>query len=164
MTYQANAPVHREVEAPGALRTSRTLWLLSFVAGLVAVGFSWLNRDAGKQRLLETVTDLAPGRDAATLEALANVVFWGSLAAIALVVLLEALLMRTMMRRRGWPRVAAFFVLVVHATVTVLAEAYLAAPGGAGAAVRWPLLIQLGLAVVAWIVSLSPAASRWFRA
>ncbi|MPV88189.1 hypothetical protein GB882_05865 [Georgenia ruanii] len=156
--------MRRRIPPPRSILTSRTLWLLSFVAGLVAVGFAWVDRTAGQQRLTELVTELDPTRDPASLESLGRLIFWGSLAAVLLVIVVEALLLRTMMGRRAWARIALLVVLVVHAAVMVLADAYLAAPGTAGAGVRWPLVAQLLLAAAAWIVSLAPSATRWFRA
>jgi hypothetical protein len=151
------------VPPPRAILTSRTLWLVSFVAGIVGAGFAWLGRSAGQERLATMVADLDPSQDPATLESFARLIFWGSFAAVLAVIVIEGLLLRTMMNRRSWARVALAVMLVVHAGVMVLADAYLAAPGAAGAGIRWPLVIQLVLAAAAWVVSLAPSASRWFR-
>ncbi|WP_170297322.1 hypothetical protein, partial [Georgenia thermotolerans] len=164
LSAETPAPVRREVPPPRAILTSRTLWLLSFVAGLVAAGFAWLDRTAGQQRLTEMVTELDPTRDPASLASLGRLIFWGSFAAVLLVIVVEALLLRTMMGRRAWARIALLVMLIVHAAVMVLADAYLAAAGAEGAGVRWPLVAQLLLAAAAWIVSLAPSATRWFRA
>ena len=157
------APINEHVEPPRTLRVSRALWLLSFVSGLAAVAFTVLNRTEQHARLLEQVTALDPSRDAGVLEQVATLVFWGTVGALVLVIAIEALLMRSMMRRRSGARVGLFVMVIIHAIVAILAEAFLAAPGAEGGTVRWPLVAQLVLAGAALIAGMLPGAGAWFR-
>ncbi|WP_127129625.1 hypothetical protein [Georgenia sp. SYP-B2076] len=158
------APIQQHVTPTTTLRVSRALWLLSFASGLAAAAFAFLVRVDQHTRLLDQVTALDPSRDAETLDKVATIVFWGAIGAVVLVIAIEALLMRSMMRGRGSARVGLFVMVVVHVVVAILAESFLAAPGTAGGAVRWPLVAQLLLACAALVTSLLPGANAWFRA
>ncbi|MCU1638942.1 MAG: hypothetical protein JWL94_1589 [Microbacteriaceae bacterium] len=145
------------------MRVARALWLTSLAAGLLAIVTALLEWDAQVDRLSTAAAEIEPGRDTATLDAVATIVFGGSLAALVLVVVIEAVLLKVMMRRHAWARWALLVVLLVHSGVVLLAEASLAAPGIEGILVRLLLLGQLLLAGAGLIVSVLPGARRWFR-
>ncbi|MFH5824299.1 hypothetical protein [Georgenia sp. AZ-5] len=150
-------------EQPGPLKAARTLWILSFVAGLVAAAVAYLGREAQLESLQTRIADLDPGRGTDVVEAAASMVLYGSLGAIGLLILLELLFLRALVRRRGWARVALFVVTVVHAVVTVVVQEFLAAPGADGAAVRWLLIGQLLLACAAFVAACLPKVGAWLR-
>ena len=156
-------PIPPPMTATGAARVSKLLWLTSFAAGLMAIVFAFLARDAQVERLKEIVTDIRPDQDAASLEAVASVVFWGTLGALALVIAVEALLVRVMMRRRRWPRWVLMPVLLLHGAVALLADGFVVLPEE-GVYVGALLAAQLLLALAGLVVSFLPGAGAWLRA
>lgn len=169
------APVRRGPPPPsGAVKLSRSLWLTSFGTGALAVILVFLSRDSQLEHLNAMVGELDATVETSTSDSLAALVFWSSLGLIVLVVGLEGLLLRIMLHRRRWARVAMLLFLPAHVAVALVAEAFLAGPGieGAvvgsfamdadGAGVRWLLAVQLCLAVLAALTSFGPGAKEWF--
>ena len=70
----------------------------------MAAYFIFLFHTDQLDRLVELLTGLDTGHDAATLRALATLLVWASLGALALVIVIEAILVAVMMRRHGWVR------------------------------------------------------------
>ncbi|PFG38733.1 hypothetical protein ATJ97_1219 [Georgenia soli] len=164
MSDRTPAPVPQEPTPPRALSRSRTLWLLSFLAGLTAAVLAYLRRDEHLDRIAEQVRELAPGRAAGTVDTAAAVVLAGTVAAVVLVVAAEALLVRRLLRRAGGARAGLTVLLVVHAVVALVAEAYLTVPGPAGLRDRAVLVGWVGLAALAYLLALAPSVGRWLRA
>ncbi|WP_167042682.1 hypothetical protein [Salinibacterium sp. ZJ454] len=164
MSNRAPAPIPPTIPPPRAVKVSRVFWLLSFVAGLTGMVFAFFARDTQLTELQSLVTDLQPDRDAETVKTAATIVFWGSLGALAAVVLAEAILLAAMMRRRGGARWLLLLLLLVHGAVAVLVAAFVVRQGDAGLTVLALVAAQLLLAALGWIVSFLPGAGRWFRA
>ena len=164
MSDRTPAPVPRPPAPPRALSRSRTLWLLSFLAGLTAAFFAYLGREGHLDHVAQQVRELAPDRTTGTVESVAAMVLAGTVAAVVLVVAAEALLVRRLLRRRGGARAGLAVVLAVHVVVAVAAEAFLTAPGPDGLRDRLVLVAWTGLAVLAYLVALAPSVGRWLRA
>lgn len=164
MSNLTPAPVPKTVPPTVTIHVSRYLWLASFVAGMGVLLFGFLARNTQVEWLTGVVEDLQPDQDAGTLENVATFLFWASLVAISVVILVEALLVRRMMRRHGAVRWAMFFVLLVHAAITLLADGLLVTPEQEGVYLRILLAAQFLLAVAALLASLMPGAWSWFRA
>jgi amino acid transporter len=163
MSDRTPAPVARDATPPRALTRSRMLWLLSFLAGLTVVVFAFLGREEHLTDIAEQVRKLAPGRAAGTVDTASQVVLFGTMAAIVLVIVGESLLVRRMMARRGGARVGLLVLLAVHAIVALVAEAYLTVPATDGLRDRVVLIAWVALAALAYVVSLAPSVGRWFR-
>ena len=142
---------------------SRGVWIASFVVGLLAIAFAFLSRNAQFERLRLAISDLEPGQDDAVLDSATAVVFWGTITALAVVILVEALLFRAVLHRHGAMRWVLLAFLVVHAAVAVVADGFVGMDEE-GLIVRIVLAAQLLLAGVALVLALLPPASRWFRA
>lgn len=164
MSNRTPAPVLEPIVPTRQVKAVRTLWLVSFAAGSIAILFAFVSRDEQLGRLRELITDLAPERDAETLGALAALVFWGSLGTLALVIVIEAIVLRVMMRGHGGARWALMFILFINAGALLIADAFVIAPGDEGLYLRICLMAQLTLAGVGVVLSLFPGASAWFRA
>jgi hypothetical protein len=145
------------------LKASRLLWLVSFVAGLLAAYFVFLFRSDQMTRLSELLTSLDTNHDARTLRALATLLVWTGVGALTLVVALEAILVVIMMRRHGWARWGLVGALVVHAAVWVVVDAVIVAPDAQGIYLRILLVCQLALASAALVLIFFPGATAWFR-
>jgi hypothetical protein len=164
MSDRTPAPVLQPIVPTRQVRAARTLWIISFAAGLIAMLFAFVARDDQLKRLRELTTDLAPERDAETLSALASLVFWGTLALVVLVIVIEAILLRVMVRGHGGARWALMFTLFVNAGALLIADALVIPPGDDGLYLRVCLIAQLTLAGAGLVLSLFPGASSWFRA
>jgi hypothetical protein len=164
MSDRTPAPVLQPIVPTRQVKAARTLWLVSFAAGSIAILFAFVSRDEQLGRLRDLITGLAPERDPETLAALASLVFWGTLGLLALVIVIEAILLRVMMRGRGGARWALMLVLFLNAGVLLIADALVIAPGDEGLYLRICLVAQLALAGVGLVLSLFPGASAWFRA
>jgi hypothetical protein len=147
----------------GPVKISRYLWLTSFVIGLAVLAFAFLARNDHIERLSTVIADVEPDRAAETLDTVALIVFWSSLGAIALVILIEALLERAVVRRHRWAQWAQLLVLVVHTGVVLLAGAFIAL-GNEGLLIAVFLVVQLLLGGMALVVSVLPGSGAWFRA
>lgn len=158
------APVPPRIVPAGPVKVASSLWIASFVAGLMAILVVFLGRDDQLSRLGALLTDMRPNEDAATIDAVAEIVLWGSLIALAFVIVVEGILLAVMMRRHGAVRWVQLPVILVQCVVSVLADALVVTPGVDGWAVHLLLLLQLVLAGAALVVSTLPGAGRWFRA
>jgi hypothetical protein len=158
------APIREILTPPPAVKRVRFLWILSFASGLIAGIFAFFARDSVLEHVRGLINGLERGDDQETVEALAVVVFWGTLGMLALVILIEAVLLVVLMRRHGKVRFVLLAMLLVHGVVTLVADAFLAAPGDQELGIRVLLVIQLVLAGAAVIASVLHGAGQWFRA
>lgn len=157
------APVPPKIVPAGPVKLASYLWIASFVAGLMAILVVFLGRDEQLKRLGDVLTGMRPNEDQATLDAVADVVLWGSLLALVAVIVVEGILLAVMMRRHGAVRWVMLVVLLIQVVVTVLADALVVTPGTDGWGVHALLLAQLVLAGAALVVSTLPGAGRWLR-
>lgn len=162
MSNSTPAPVHKPVKPTGAVKASSALWMLSFLFGVIAIVFAFLSRNTQVKELDALITDLDPKQDASTIETVTAIVFWSAIAAIALVVLIEFLLMRRMLNGHGGMRWVLLVMLVFHAAVMLFGDAFIAF-GGEGIYISSLLVAQLVLAGAGLIASLLPGAGAWFR-
>jgi hypothetical protein len=156
-------PIAAPLRPPRILRVSRGVWIASFVVGLLAIAFAFLSRNAQFERLRLVIADLEPGQNDSTLDSVTAVIFWGTIGGLAVVILVEALLLRAVLRRHGAVRWVLLVLLVIHAAVAVVADGFVGMDEE-GLVVRIVLSVQLLLAGVALVLALLPRASRWFRA
>ena len=157
-------PIIGTLVPPPAVKRIRVLWILSFVSGLIAGIFAYFAQDEILKHLRGLINGLEQGADEETVEALAVVVFWGTLGMLALVILVEVVLLRALMRRHGKVRFVLLAMLFVQGAVTLLADEFLAAPGDQELGIRIMLVLQLVLAGAAVIASVLRGANQWFRA
>jgi hypothetical protein len=91
------------------------------------------------------------------------VVFWGSLGAVLLVILLEAALLGVVMGRRGWARWVLLLLLAGHTVVLLVAAAFLVPDGDAGSYVVLLWGLGLLLAVAGLVFFFVPSANAWLK-
>ncbi|WP_448809648.1 hypothetical protein [Agromyces bauzanensis] len=162
LSDETKPPVVRPVPTPGVVKTARTLWLLSFVLGGAAIFIAFLSREALVDELTAQLGRLAPGYDADEVASLVDVVYWSSVAGLALVIMIEGVLLGSLMNRRGGARWLQVIVLMVHAGAVLVGSAFLAV-GDRGVFVAPLLAAAFVVALTAWVLCLLPAANRWFR-
>ena len=163
LSYSAPAPIVAIPPAPRSIRNARNLWLVGFVAGLAVLVGSFLTRDSHLERLRAVVEQMAPGGDAEAVTTATGVVFWGSLAAVLLVILLEAAMLGVVMARHGWARWALIPLLAGHVVVLLVAAAFLVPDGDAGSYVVLLWGLQLLLSLVGLVLLFIPSASAWLK-
>jgi hypothetical protein len=137
--------------------------LLSFVAGLAVLVGTFFARDSNLERLRAVVEEMAPGGDADAVTTSSAIVFWGSLGALLLVILLEAAAVAAVSARHGWGRWLLIPLLAGHVVATVIAAAFLVPEGDAGSYVVLLWGAQLLLAFVGLVALFMPAAGRWLK-
>ncbi len=164
MSDSTPAPVRRLSPLTRTLLAARWLWLASIALGLIAGFFVFIYRADQIDRLKQMITELDATRAAETVNALSLLVFWGALGILALVLVLEAIMLSVMLRGHGAARWALLFLLVLNAGTVLLADAVLLPPDGNGPYLWLLLIAQFVLAGAAFVCSLLPGASGWFRA
>jgi hypothetical protein len=148
---------------PRSLHVARTLWLFSFVAGFAVLTGSFLTRDSHLERLRTVVDAMSPGGDADALTAASAIVFWGSMGAMLLVILLEAAALAILNGRQGWIRWVMILLLLVHVGAVLVVEAFLVPEGDAGSYVWLLWGAQLLMAFVGLVLLFVPASNAWLR-
>jgi len=163
LSWSAPAPILAVPEPPRSVRNAKLLWILSFVAGLAVLVGSFMTRDSHLERLKTVVEEMAPGSDAEAVTTATAVVFWGSLGAVLLVILLEAAMLGALMSRKGWARWVLLLLLAGHAVVLLVAAAFLVPDGDAGSYVVLLWGLDLLLAVVGLVFFFMPSANAWLK-
>ncbi len=163
LSYASPAPIVVTPPTPRSVRLARTLWLFSFVAGFAVLVGSFLTRDSHLERLRAVVDGMSPGGDADGLTAASAIVFWGSLGAMLLVILLEAAALAIINGRQGWVRWLLVPLLLVHGGAVLVTEAFLV-PEGDGGSYVWLLWgAQLLMAFAGLVLLFMPSSNAWFR-
>lgn len=162
MSDQTKPPVLKQIPMPKIVKVARSLWIFSFVLGGAAVFIAFISRDALVAELTTTLGRLAPGYDEEEVAALVDLVYWSSIAGVAVAIAIEAVLLGVLLNRRGGARWLQLIMLALHAGAVLVASAFLAVGDWAGL-IELLLLAGLVLAIVGWVLCLFPAAGRWFR-
>ncbi|XAS71427.1 hypothetical protein VUN82_20430 [Micrococcaceae bacterium Sec5.1] len=157
----AHPPIEALLRPPRPALLARSLWIASFVAGIAVVITSLLARDSHLDRLKSVIAGKLPDGDALAVEGATAVVFLGSLAMLALVVAMEAVLLAVAFKRRSWARWLLAPLILLHAVVTVITADYVVAPGGAGVLSTVLLAVQYVLAAAGLILLFLPSTTAW---
>ena len=163
LSYSAPPPIPVIPPVPQVVRTARTLWILSFVAGLAVLLGSFVARDSNLQRLRGVVADMAAGSDARSVETAAEIVFWGSIGALLLVTVLEAAVLAAALGRKNWARWVLVLLLAAHLPVLLLASAFLVPNGADGSYVVMLWGAGLLLAFAGLVLLFLPSAGSWLK-
>ncbi|MDP9888856.1 hypothetical protein [Pseudarthrobacter enclensis] len=162
LSYSSPPPIPVAPRVPGAVRAARTLWLLSFAAGLAVLLGSFVARDSNLQRLRGVVAGMAGGSGAGVATT-ASTVFWGSIAALLLMTLLEAAVLAALLGRRAWARWTLVPLLATHLLLLIPASAFLVPGGAAGSYVVMLWAAGLLLAFAGLALLFLPSAGAWVK-
>ncbi|UZX04422.1 hypothetical protein F8G81_18775 [Arthrobacter sp. CDRTa11] len=163
LSYSAPAPIKVTQPPPRMVRLGRTLWVLSFLCGLAVLASSFFSRDAHLERLRGVVDQMAPGAEAEALTTSVAIVFWGSLGAMVVVILLEAMVLGSAMNQRGWARWVMIPLLLAHIGAMLVAGAFLVPADATGSYVVLLWAAQLLLALAGLVLLFLPSSGAWFR-
>lgn len=162
MSNRSGPPISRRSPPPRSIRAARVAWLTSFALGGIGVLVAFLSRTSVTAELTREITRLAPSRDEISIDSLVAGIYRACMAGLGLVIAIEAILLTAMLKQRTGARWAQLALLFLHAGVALVASAFLAV-GDWGELIE-PLIIAGFLAALAgWLLSLVPAARRWFR-
>ena len=143
--------------APAAVHVSFCLWIVSFVAGLVAMAVSTAAFTELRSRIERLITEQDASLGADRVARLARVTLFGTLGGIVGLIVVLALLAAYMRLRRQWARIG-LTVLGVVAVPVMLVTAEVAEP-----VARLALLVASAFFVPALVTMFTPRANRWFR-
>ena len=163
MSWSAPPPIPATPSLPGTVRTARTLWVLSFLAGLTVLAGSFVARDSNLHRLRAVVADTAARNGMASAGTAAEIVFWGSMGALLLATLLEAVALAAVLARRAWARWVLLTLLASHLPVLLLASVFLVPTGAAGSYVVMLWVAGMALAFGGLVLLVLPPAGAWLR-
>ncbi|MFE4197221.1 hypothetical protein ACFRJ9_15260 [Paenarthrobacter sp. NPDC056912] len=135
--------------------------MASFIAGIAVVATLFLGRDTHFERLKGVIGDMVPDGDAQAIEGATAVVFLGSLAMLALVVAMEAVLLAITFKRRIWARWALAPLVLLHAVVIVITADFVVAPGPDGFLTISLSAAQYILAAAGLILLFLPSTTAW---
>jgi hypothetical protein len=164
LSYAGPAPIVVIPPTPRSVRLARTVWLLSFVAGLAVLVGTFVTRTSHLERLRTVVEEMAPGGDANAVTTSAAIVFWGSLSGSLLVILFQAAMLAVVSARHAWARWLMGLLLAGQVLVMVFAAAFLVPEGDAGRNVLLLWGAQPVLAFVGLMAFFMPSAGRWLKA
>ncbi|WP_146065652.1 hypothetical protein [Arthrobacter pityocampae] len=163
MSNAVPPPALKTAPPPPLVRYVGALWLIGAAVGAAALVFAYLDRDTHLAGLRDTAAGLDAAADAARLDQVAAIALWGTLALYAVVLVVEALLVRPLLRGAGAARWALLLMLALNTGAVVLVFVFL----GDGSADFQPTVhlagVQLAVAALAVLLGLLPPASRWFR-
>ena len=149
-----------KVPPPFSVRLSQFLWIISFAVGAFTVVYFFIIR----QELLPLITDVArevtEGRDDATYEAAADIVFWVVFAIMIGVLLVQITLMVSFMSRRPHIRWWQLATLVVQVLLVLLSPEWVAL-GQRGEPIPAFLAEQAALVLLGLLSSTMPKAIAW---
>lgn len=157
----ANAPpVVIKQPPPFSVRLAQFLWVLSFLAGTVAVGFLVAIREDQLLLIADVVRDVDSARADETYDSAANIVYWSAFGIMVTLLLVQITLLVSFMSRRKGTRWWQFATVVTQFLLfVVIAE--LVARGDQGVSLRQLMSAQVGLALVAMLTSVFPGAIAW---
>lgn len=156
-------PIATVPSAPPSVRSVGALWLLGTVIGVAALIAAFLDRGTHLDVLRETARNVEGAGDTTVVDQVTLIALWGTLAVYALVLLVEALLVRPLLRGRGRTRWALLVMIVLNAGAVLLVLAFLRDGSGGFQPAPHLATVQLVLAALAFVLGLVPPASHWFR-
>jgi hypothetical protein len=145
------------------MRLAQFLWVVSFLVGAGCIVIVYLVRERQLEWLRELVSGMSVDTNPKSLDSVTGLVFWASLGAVSLVILIEVFLVSIVMLARNWARWTLVVVILLHLAVAVLAGAFLIPPSNTGPYVLSLLALEFILALAATVITFFPASAAWIR-
>ncbi|TFV98776.1 hypothetical protein [Orlajensenia leifsoniae] len=160
VTGKEAAPVLVKLPPPFFVRLSQIAWVMSLMAGGVAIGYLLIIRKAQLPAIADLVKSVDGSRADVTYATAADIVFWSVFTPLVVIVLAQIAMQVSFANRRPNVRWWQFgSVLFLGGVLLITRE--LVAFGERGQPLDRILLIQLGLAVLGLLLSLLPQALHW---
>jgi len=152
-------PIQRS-ETTGIARALRSFLVLSFVLGGIAIAFAALNRTTQVEELRSAIADTLPTMAADMRDIVSAALYLGTLTSLAVIVLVEALLLRAIMRRRRGARWGLLVVVIVHLALAIVTSG-IVGTGEGGIPIIGLLAAQFCAAAAGAIIGVLPVTRRW---
>lgn len=164
MSLDDPAPLPIDVPRTKTVAFARIAWFLSLGLATTTLLFAAFSSGARRTALEALIQPLARDQDAATITALASLLFWATFGLLAAVTLAELLVASRVLAGRGAARWALLgIVLLPHVGAWLLADAFMAIDEGC--LLLTVLLVAQWLAAAAATTALLlPDSVDWFRA
>nr|NLD40311.1 hypothetical protein [Actinomycetales bacterium] len=153
-------PVLIKQPPPFAVRTSQFLWVLSFLAGTVAIAYLVAVRDDLVPLISEMVRDVDENRGEGTYTEAADIVFWSTFGGLLALLLFQITLLVSFMGRKKGIRWWQFITVLAQLAAFALIS-QMVALGDYGTSLRQLLTVQVGLALLALLMAAFPSAIAW---
>ncbi|BDV31933.1 hypothetical protein [Microbacterium terricola] len=160
LTGKEAAPVLVKLPPPFFVRLSQIAWLMSLIAGGVAIIYLFVIRQAQLPEIEDLVKAVDGSRADATYTTAADIVFWSVFTPLVAIVLAQIAMQVSFASRRANVRWWQFGSVLFQAGVFLIARE-LVVFGERALPLERILLVQLGLAVLGLLISLLPQALRW---
>lgn len=153
-------PVVIKQPPPFSVRLTQLLWVLSVLAGLMAIAYLVAVREDQLPLISEAVREVDGSRVDSTYARAADVVYWAAFAVMVTLLLVQITLLVSFMNRRRGVRWWQFGTFVAQLLLFALV-AELIARGDNGISLRQLMIAQVGLALLALLTSTFPGAVAW---
>lgn len=156
-------PVVERKPPPITVRLCQLAWIFSIVIGAFAIVYAFIIRESQLPLLNDTIRKINDARADETYDLIADILFWALFGALVVVVMMNIIFLMSFMNRRPSIRWWQFTSILLLSFVVAMAFELLG-KGERGLLLRQVLLVMLGLAVLALLLSLLPPVLRWSRA
>ncbi|MEL4317995.1 hypothetical protein WJX64_03175 [Leifsonia sp. YIM 134122] len=160
VTGKEAAPVLVKLPPPFFVRLSQIAWVMSLLAGAVAIAYLFIIRQAQLPAIADLVRSVDGSRADATYDTAADIVFWSVFTPLVVIVLAQIAMQVSFANRRPNVRWWQFGSVLFLGGLLLIARE-LVVFGERGLPLERILLIQLGLAALGLLFSLLPQALRW---
>ncbi len=154
------APVLTKVPPPFTVRLSQFLWVLSLLAGAIAVVYVFVIREDQLPLISDAVRAVAEGRSDETYTTAADIIYWSIFGIAVGLTLIQVVLLVSFSNRK--PNVRWWQLGTVIAQILLfLLSLEIVAVGENGPLIRQVLLAQWGLALLALLFGAFRNALQW---
>jgi hypothetical protein len=154
------APVLTKLPPPFSLRISQFLWVMSLLAGGIAVVYLFVIREDQLPLIADVVRGVSEGRSDETYDAAADIIYWAVFGTAVALLLWQIVLLVSFSNRKPNVRWWQLATVILQILVFLL-SLEIVAVGDNGPLVRQVLLAQWGLALVALLFSTFRGALHW---
>lgn len=153
-------PVLVKSPPPLSIRLSQSLWVSSFVVGVVLIVYFFVIREDQLQPIMDVVREVDPERSDDAYERAANIIFWSVFGSLIALLLAQITLLISFMNRKPGVRWWQFFTLILQGLLLALASELVGA-GDSGELLRQIHVLQLLLVLLALLASNVAGGVAW---
>ena len=154
------APVVVKATPPFSIRLSLFFWVLSFAVGAFTAVYLFVIRQDLLPEITEVAKSVTAGREAATYERAADIVFWVVFGTIVALLFTQITLLVSFMGRRRQVRWWQLLTFALQGLLVLLSPEWVAL-GAKGEPVQPLLSAQLALVLLALLSGILPGAIAW---
>lgn len=154
------APVLTKFPPPFSVRISQFLWVMSLLAGGIAVVYLFVIREDQLPLIADAVRAVSDGRSDETYDAAADIIYWAVFGIAVALLLWQIILLVSFSNRKPHVRWWQLATVILQILLFLLSLEIIAV-GDNGPLVRQVLLAQWGLALVALLFSAFRGALQW---